>query len=104
MTLAMIPAHGPLAKRNQPIISIKLAKLKSFNGNTTHAPVWLSTIKCYYIVVGITYIASSTANTEAAYQYAVALIGGNAARWMDKLKVQGNAPNSFLEFDKVFIY
>ena len=42
------------------------------------AKVWLSGIKHYFIAVGITYIASNAANTEAAYQYAVALMGGNA--------------------------
>ena len=53
------------------------------------------------IAVGITLIATETADTEATYQYAVALMGGNAARWMDRLEAQGNAPNSFLEFKKL---
>ena len=28
-------------------------------------------------------------------------MGGNAVRYMDKLEVQGNYPNSFLEFEKL---
>ena len=65
--------------------------------------MWLSTLKHYFIIVSITYIATKEANTEAVYQYAVVLMGGNAVRLMDRLEIQGNAPNSFLEFEKLFI-
>ena len=51
------------------------------------ARVWFSTLKYYFIMVGITYVATDAANTEAAYQYAVAIMGGNDARGMDRLKV-----------------
>ena len=30
-------------------------------------------------------------------------MGGNAARWIDRLDIQGNALNNFLEFEKLFI-
>ena len=67
------------------------------------AQAWLFTLKHYFIVVGINYIATNTTDTEAGCWFAVVLIRGNAARWMDRLVIQGNAPNSFLEFDKLFI-
>ena len=67
------------------------------------AQACLSTLICYFIVVGITYIATEAANTEAVCQYAVVLMGGNAARCMDRLEIQGNSLNSFLEFEKPFI-
>ena len=44
------------------------------------ARAWLSTLEHYSIVVEITYIATKAANTEAAYLYTVALMGGNIAR------------------------
>ena len=49
--------------------------------------VWLSALKYYFIVVGITYIATKVTKIEAACHYAVALMGGNAARWMDRIEV-----------------
>ena len=94
---------APLANRNWPQISIKLAELKLFNSNTTQAQAWLSALKHHFIVVGITYIATNAANTEAVCYYTKFLMAGNAVRWMDKLEVQGHALNSFLEFDKLFI-
>ena len=30
-------------------------------------------------------------------------MAGNAARWMDRLEVQGHTPSSFLEFEKLLI-
>ena len=54
-------------------------------------------------MVGITFIATKLANTEAVYQYIMALMGVNALIWMDRLEAQGNAPNSFLEFEKLSI-
>ena len=51
----------------------------------------------------ITYVATEAADIEAVYQYAVALMGGNVARLMDKLEVQGNVPKSFPVFKKLFI-
>ena len=30
-------------------------------------------------------------------------MGGNAARWMDRLEVRGNAPTTFPEFEKLFL-
>ena len=53
-------------------------------------------------MVGLTYTATKAAGMEAAYQYAVVLMAGNAARWMDSLEVQGHALNSFMEFEKLF--
>ena len=54
-------------------------ELKPFNGNTMQAWAWLSTLKHYFIILGTTYMATDAADTEAAYQHAVALMGGNAA-------------------------
>ena len=68
------------------------------------AHAWLSTLKRYFIAVGLTYKATEAADTLAACQDTVALMTGNAARWMDRLEVQGYAPNSFLEFEKLFLY
>ena len=64
---------------------------------------WFSALKHYFIVVGITYVATEAADTEAAYQYTVRLMGSNAARWIVMLEIQCNAPNSFPEFEKLFI-
>ena len=44
------------------------------------AQACLSTLKHYSIAVGITYIATEAANTEAMCQYAVVLMQGNATR------------------------
>ena len=76
----MLPVHAPLAIKNQLQIIIKLAKPRPFNGNTIQAHIWLSTLKCYLIVVGLTYTATKASDTEAAYQYAVGLMAGNAAK------------------------
>ena len=65
--------------------------------------MWLSALKCYFIVVGLTYTAIEAADTEAAHKYAVVLMASNTARWMDRLEVQGHAPNGFPEFKKLFI-
>ena len=62
---------------------------------------WFYILKHYFIAVGLTYIATKAADTEAACQYAVVLMAGNTARWMDRLEVQGHALNSFLEFEKL---
>ena len=59
------------------------------------AHVWLSTLKRYFIAVGLVYKATEASDTLAACQYAVVLMAGNVARWMDRLEVQGHAPNSF---------
>ena len=100
----MIPTYAPLIySNNQPQISIKLVEPKPFNGNTLQAHVWLSTLKWYFIAVGLVYKATKASGTLAACQYAVALMAGNMARWMDMLEVQGHALNSFSEFEKLFI-
>ena len=65
--------------------------------------MWLSALKSYFIVVGITDIATKAADTDIVHQYTVETMGGNAARWMDSLEVQGNDPNSFPTFKKLFI-
>ena len=44
------------------------------------AQPWLSTLKYYFIVVGITYIATKAADPEEACQCSVALTVGNAIR------------------------
>ena len=49
-------------------------------------------LKCYFIVVGITYIATEAANTKAVCQYAMVLMGSNAARCMDRLEVIMQCP------------
>ena len=74
----MKPACAQLANRNCLLISIKLVAPKPFNGNNTQAQACLSTLKCYFIVVGITYETTKATNTKAACQYAVVLMGGNA--------------------------
>ena len=38
-----------------------------------------------------------------ACQYSIALMGGNTARWMDCLEVQGEAPAMFPDFERMFI-
>ena len=38
-----------------------------------------------------------------ACQYSIALMGGNAARWMDCLEVQGEVPVMFPDFERMFI-
>ena len=78
-------------------------KLKPFNGYTMQAWACLSALKCYFIAVGISYIATKAADTEVACQYIVILIEGYTTRWIDRLEVQSNPPNSFLEFEKLFI-
>ena len=42
-------------------------------------------------------------NTAQACQYSVALMGGNAARWMDCLEVWGEVPTTFSDFERMFI-
>ena len=42
-------------------------------------------------------------DTAQACQYSVALMGGNAARWMDRLEVRGEAPATFPDFEHMFI-
>ena len=42
-------------------------------------------------------------DTAQACQYSVALMGGNAACWMDCLEVQGEAPTMFPDFERMFI-
>ena len=68
--------HTLLANKNWPQISIKLVEPRSFNSNTMQAQACLSTLKHYFIAVGITYTATKAADTEAACQYAVVLIAG----------------------------
>ena len=97
----MIPICASLIySNNQPQISIKLVEPKPFNGNTTQACAWLSALKRYFIAVGLIYKATEASGTLAAYQYAVALMAGNTARWMDRLEVQGHAPNSSSRIQK----
>ena len=67
------------------------------------AHICLSALKWYFIAIGLTYKATKAADTLAACHYAVALIAGNAVRWMDRPEVQGHALNSFLELKKLFI-
>ena len=38
-----------------------------------------------------------------AYQYSIALMGGNAAHWMDRLEVWGEVPATFPDFERMFI-
>ena len=84
----MTPACAPLIYiNNRPQINIKLAEPKLFNGNTTQARVWLSALKQYFIAIGLVYKATKAFGTLAAYQYAVALMAGNAARWMGRLEL-----------------
>ena len=92
-----------ISNNNKPQINIKLVETKPFNRNNMQACAWLSALEWYFIEVGLTYAATEAADTLAAYQYEVVLMSGNAARWMDRLEVQGHAPNSFPEFEKLFI-
>ena len=99
----MTPMHAPLANKNKVEIRIKLEEPRPFYGNTMQAYAWLYALKYYYILVGLTYTATKAADTEASCQYAVALMSGYTAIWMDRLEVQGHAPKSYLEFEKLFI-
>ena len=99
----MILTYDTLANNNYLQNSIKLVEPKSFNGNTMQGHAWLSILKCYFIVLGLTFTAAEAADTEAVCQYAVVLMASNTARWIDKLEVQGHVLNSFLEFEKLFI-
>ena len=72
--------YAPLVSRNQLQASIKLAEPKPSKGNTTQAQAWLFTLKYYFIVVGVTYMAIKAADTETVCQYGVALMAGNTAR------------------------
>ena len=84
----MTPVHAPLIHiNNRPQISIKLAEPKPFNGNTTQAHTWLSALKRYFIAVELIYKATKASGPLAACQYAVTLMAGNAASWMDRLEV-----------------
>ena len=38
-----------------------------------------------------------------ACQYSVALMGGNTARWIDCLEVQGEVPTTYPYFERMFI-
>ena len=51
------------------------------------AHAWLSALKCYFFAVGLVYKATKAFSTLAACQFAVALMAGNVARWMDRLEV-----------------
>ena len=42
-------------------------------------------------------------DTTQACQYSVALMGGNAACWMDHLEVRKKAPAIFPDFERMFI-
>ena len=44
---------------------MKLVELKQFNGNIMLAQSWLSTLKYYFIAVGIAFIATKAADKEA---------------------------------------
>ena len=68
-------------------ISAKLAEPKHFAGKGQEARSWLSALKRYYIAVGINYVTAEGQATLQACQYAVALMTGNAARWVDRLEV-----------------
>ena len=65
-TPAMTPMHAPLIySNNRPQINIKLVEPEPFNGNTTQACVCLSTLKRYFIAIGLTYKATGAADTLA---------------------------------------
>lgn len=68
-------------------ISAKLAEPKHFAGKGQEARSWLSALKRYYIAVGIKFVTTEEHTTLQACQYAVALMTGNAARWVDRLEV-----------------
>ena len=42
-------------------------------------------------------------DTAQVCQYSIALMGGNAARWMDCLEVRGEVPTMFPDFERMFI-
>ena len=46
-------------------LNIKLVESRPFNGNTTQAQSWFFALNCYFIAVGITYMATEAADTEA---------------------------------------
>ena len=49
--------------------------------------MWLSALKRYYIAVGINYVTAEGKVKLQACQYAIALMTGNAAHWVDRLEV-----------------
>ena len=51
------------------------------------AHMWLSVLKWYFIAIGHIYKATEVSAILAACQYALALVAGNVARWMDRLEV-----------------
>ena len=42
-------------------------------------------------------------DTMQACQYSITLMGGNTARWMDRLEVWGEVPATFPDFEHMFI-
>ena len=42
-------------------------------------------------------------DTMQVCQYSIALMGGNAACWMDRLKVRREVPAMFPNFERMFI-
>ena len=61
---------------------------------------WLSALKHYFIAVHIPYTGN---DTTQACQYSVALMRGNAARWIDHLEVEGEVPAALPDFERMFI-
>ena len=60
----------------------------------------MSAVKRYFIVVGLD--EDEAAHSEWMVHICCDLMYGNAARWMDRLELQGDAPASIQEFQLVF--
>ena len=66
-------------------ISLKLAEPKHFTGKQADAKSWISTLKRYFLAVGVPYTGDGT---ERAARYAIALMAGNASKWVDRLEAR----------------
>ena len=42
-------------------------------------------------------------DTSKAARYALALMGGSASKWVDRLEAKGQVPTSFPEFEQIFL-
>ena len=85
----MTPAHALLIHINNLTANkYQISRTKAIQWQhhaSLHA--WLSALKKYFIAIGLVYKATEASGTLAACQYTVALMAGNAARWMDRLEV-----------------
>ena len=82
------------------MLAVKLPEPKPFYGDHKLARAWMSVTKRYFIAVGLD--EDEAAHSERMVQICCALMQGNAACWMDRLELQGEAPASIQEFQSAF--